>query len=173
MLSLNDETDYGLCFACGPRNNSGLQLQFQRDDKKVITSYTASESHQGFPEYLHGGIISTLLDEVMSRVSVLENQWTMTARMDVRFRQPVMTHQTVKAIGEKIGDRNGFFEALGRVYLPDGSIAAEATGTFAPVPNQTLSSMANDYPILASEWMVPKQQHASRSNKTSQHPSGT
>ena len=173
MISLNDETDSRLCFGCGPRNKSGLQLQFQRDDEKVITYYTASKYHQGFPNILHGGIISTLLDEVMSRVSVLENQWTMTARMDIRFRQPVMTHQTIKAIGEKIRDRGGFFEARGRIYLPDGSIAADGTGTFSPVSNQTLSSMANDYPILANEWMVPKQQHAPRSNKPTHHPSGT
>ena len=38
-LSLNDETDYGLCFACGPRNPSGMQLRFERDGDRVITAF--------------------------------------------------------------------------------------------------------------------------------------
>ena len=155
MLSLNDETDYGLCFACGPRNDCGLRLRFRRDGDRVTTKYTASDHHQGFPGYLHGGVITALLDEVMSRVSVLEGQWTMTARMDVRFRSPVMMEQTVTVAGEKVRDRGGFFEARGRVELPDGSVAADATGTYAPVPDQTLSEIAAGYPILAKEWMAP------------------
>jgi len=109
-LSLNDETDYGLCFACGPRNDCGLRLQFVREGDTVKTTYSPTEHLQGFPGYAHGGVIGTLLDEVMSRVSVLENRWTMTARMDVRFRRPVLTGQTVTAVGEKVRERRGFYE---------------------------------------------------------------
>ena len=153
-LSLNDETDYGLCFACGPRNQSGLRLTFERDGSTVRTEYTALEQHQGFPGYLHGGVIGALLDEVMSRVSVLDNRWTMTARMEVRFRRPVFTGQTVTAVGEKVGERRGFMEARGRVLLPDGTLAADAVGAFAPVSGDALTEMSAGYPKLGREWMV-------------------
>ena len=88
QLSLNDETDYGLCFACGPRNPSGLHLTFERQGDTVTTSFLGRQEHQGFPGYVHGGVITALLDEVMSRVFLLKNRWTMTARIDIRFRQP-------------------------------------------------------------------------------------
>ena len=86
-LPLNDETDYGLCFVCGPRNRSGLRLRFEREGGVVTTTFRGREEHQGFPGYVHGGVITALLDETMSRVSLLEDRWTMTARMEVRFRQ--------------------------------------------------------------------------------------
>ena len=152
-LSLNDETDYGLCFACGPRNLSGLQLRFQRDGDKVTTSFRARQEHQGFPGYVHGGVITALLDEVMSRVSLLENRWVMTARMDVRFRRPVMVDQSVTAVAERSRSRGGFVEARGHVELPDGGVAADASGTFAYVSDETLARMSAGYPRLASEWM--------------------
>ena len=120
----------------------------------VKTRYKAAGRHQGFPGYLHGGVIGALLDEVMSRVSVLENRWTMTARMEVRFRQPVLTGQTVTAVGEKVRERGGFMEARGRVLLPDGTVAADAVGAFAHVSGETLAKMSAGYPRLGREWMV-------------------
>ena len=153
-LSLNDDTDYGLCFACGPRNECGLRLEFERDGDSVTTSYTPPEHHQGFPGVLHGGVISALLDEVMSRVSIVEGRWTQTARMEVRYRLPIPLNATVTAVARKLKERRGFVEAEGRVLLADGSVAAEASGTFAPVSDETLAEMSAGYPRLSREWMV-------------------
>ena len=152
-LPLNDDTDYGLCFACGPRSPSGLRLKFERDGDRVVTSYKPRSEHQGFPGYLHGGVITALLDETMSRVSLLDGRWTMTARLDVRYRKPMYVGQTVRAFAEKKSERRGVVEAVGWVELPDGSTAAEATGTFVPVRDETLEGMSEGYPLLARTWM--------------------
>ncbi len=152
-LPLNDETDYGLCFACGPRNRSGLHLRFQRDGGTVTMSFQGREEHQGFPGYVHGGVITALLDEIMSRVSLLEDRWTITARMEVRFRRPVMLDQRVTAVAEKSDERRGFIEATGRVVLPDDSDAAVASGTFAFLSRESLAKMSAGHPGLASQWM--------------------
>ncbi len=154
-LSLNDDTDYGLCFACGPRSPAGLRLRFERDGDRVVTTYTPRSEHQGFPGYLHGGVISALLDETMSRVSLLDGRWTMTARIEVRYRRPIYVDQAIRAFAEKKSERRGVVEAVGWVALPDGSTAAEATGTFVPVRDEILASMSQGYPVLAQEWMRP------------------
>ena len=153
-LPLNDETDYGLCFSCGPRNSAGLQLKFEREGDTVTTTFQGREEHQGFPGYLHGGIISALLDEVMSRVSLLENRWTMTARMTVRFRRPITLDKQVTAFSRKTRAHGGFLEARGWVELPDGSVAADAEGKFAFLEPETLARMTEGYPVLAREWMA-------------------
>ena len=152
-LPLNDETDYGLCFACGPRNPSGLQLRFQRQGDRVTTAFEGRDEHQGFPGYVHGGVITALLDEVMSRVTLLEGRWAMTARMDVRFRAPVRVGETVMAVAEKTRVLRGFVEVRGRVEGADGTVAAEGTGTFAYLGDETLAEMSAGYPLLAKEWM--------------------
>ena len=152
-LSLNDETDYGLCFACGPRHPSGLKLRFERDGDTVRTTFQVTDVHQGFPGYVHGAIIGAVLDEVMSRVSVLENRWSMTARMDVRYREPVEIDQTVTAVGEKTGIRRGFFDTRGRLELSDGTVAAEAVATYGLLSAEALTRISKGYPGLARDWM--------------------
>lgn len=152
--ALNDETDYGLCFACGPRNPFGLRLRFERGGERVVTRFTAREEYQGFPGYLHGGVIVALLDEVMSRVSlVMDDRWTMTAGMDVRFRKPVLIGQEVTVVGEHIETKRQVVTARAEVLLPDGSAAAEATGKFVYVSTTALAKMGEGYPRLAQEWM--------------------
>jgi uncharacterized protein (TIGR00369 family) len=154
QLSLNDETDYGLCFACGPRNPWGLKLRFERDGDTVVSHFEATEEYQGFPGYLHGGVITALLDEVMSRVSlVLENRWTMTAGVDVRFRKPVFIGQEVTAVAEHVETNRRVVKSKAKVLLPDGTVAADATGKFVYVPETTLAQMTAGYPQLARDWM--------------------
>ena len=153
-LLLNDETDYGLCFACGPRNGPGLQLSFERDGDKVTTTFLVGEEYQGFQGYLHGGITSAILDEAMRRVSLLENRWTLSERLDVRFRHPILIGQKVRAVAEKRRVVRGFLEAQGRVELPNGRIAADAVGTYAFLGRETLDRMSAGYPGLAKEWMA-------------------
>lgn len=152
-LSLNDETDYGLCFACGPRNVCGLRLRFKQAGDTVTTRFRARKAHQGFPGYVHGGVISAILDEVMNRVVLLEGRWSMTARVEIRFRRPLKTHETALAIGEFVGKRRSFVETKGRVELECGAVVAEASGTFSLIPDADLAEMSEGFPKLAAEWM--------------------
>ena len=154
QLSLNDQTDYGLCFACGPRNPYGLKLHFERDGDRVVSKFTALEEYQGFPGYLHGGIITALLDEVMSRVSIVnQNRWSMTAGIDVHFRKPVFIGQEVTAVAEHLESNRRVVTAQAELVLPDGTVAAKATGRFFHVPQERLAEMTSDYPALARDWM--------------------
>ena len=154
QLSLNDQTDYGLCFACGPRNPYGLKLHFERDRDRIVSRFTALEEYQGFPGYLHGGIITALLDEVMSRVSIVnQNRWSMTAGIDVHFRKPVFIGQEVTAVAEHLESNRRVVTAQAELILPDGTVAAKATGRFFHVPQERLAEMTSDYPALARDWM--------------------
>ena len=153
-LPLNDASDYGLCFACGPRNDGGLQLTFRQDGDTVVTTYTALERHQGFPGFLHGAVITGLLDEVMSRVPVIEGRWGMSAKLDIRFRHPVRIGDVLTATARKDGGRGAIMRTSARVTLPDGRVAAEATATFALLSPNALADMAQDYPGLARTWRV-------------------
>ena len=77
----------------------------------------------------------------------------MTARMELRFRRPVMVGDEVTAVAERVREMRGFVEATGKVLLPDGDIAADATGTFKYLEDDTLRGMSAEYPRLAEEWM--------------------
>ena len=153
-LPLNDASDYGLCFACGPHNPGGLHLNFRQEGDTVVTTYTGMAHHQGFPGVIHGGVITGLLDEVMSRVPVLEGRWGMSAKLDVRFRLPIRVGDVLTATAQKDGGRGSIMRTSARITLPDGRVAAEATATFALLPPDVLADMAQDYPELAKTWRV-------------------
>ena len=110
--------------------------------------------HQGFPGVIHGAVITGLLDEVMSRVPVLEGRWGMSAKLDVRFRLPIRVGDVLTATAQKDGGRGGIMRTSARITLPDGRVAAEATATFALLPPDALAEMAQDYPGLAKTWRV-------------------
>ena len=153
-IPLNDASDYGLCFACGPRNDSGLHLTFHREGDTVVTTYTGAGRHQGFPGFVHGGVITALLDEVMSRVPVIEGRWGMSAKLDVRFRLPVRVDDALTATARKDGGRGNIMRIKSWVTLSDGRVAAEAVGAYALLSPDALADMAQDYPELARTWLV-------------------
>jgi hypothetical protein len=53
-----------MCFVCGIDNPIGLHLSFYTDDEgRCVARFRPRPEHQGYPGHLHGGLISTLLDE--------------------------------------------------------------------------------------------------------------
>ncbi|MCX8213626.1 MAG: hypothetical protein OTJ97_03835, partial [SAR202 cluster bacterium] len=61
--------------------------------------------------------------------------------------------EEVTAVAERVREMRGFVEASGRVLLPNGDIAADGTGTFKYLGDDTLRGMSAEYPLLAEEWM--------------------
>ena len=52
------------CFGCGPDHPFGFRLQFVQADDEVVCQFTPGERYQGPPGVMHGGLVSTLVDEV-------------------------------------------------------------------------------------------------------------
>lgn len=64
-LSLQEQyAPKSICYGCGPANPHGLQLasHVDRENHRVIATFTPAPYHHAFPDTLNGGIIGTLLD---------------------------------------------------------------------------------------------------------------
>src|SRR5664280_1144529 len=83
QIPLND-----WCFACGRQNPCGLKLEFEEQADTYVTHFTGGPQHQGYDGIMHGGIISTLLDEVMARYIYAKGMNAVTARLEVRYVKP-------------------------------------------------------------------------------------
>lgn len=83
------------CFGCAPGNPVGLHMEFYEDSDDIVSFWRPVSHCQGWVDTLHGGIISTLMDETAGWVVSRKLQTTgVTSRLDVRFRKPVMTTET-------------------------------------------------------------------------------
>ena len=97
-----------MCFVCGLENPAGLCLHFYDDGKETVWSdFVIAPAHQGFPGVVHGGICAAILDEVGCRSMMIgaPDRFGMTAKMELRYRQPVPQGVPLKAIGRLVKDR--------------------------------------------------------------------
>src|SRR6185436_2207270 len=53
------------CFVCGESNSAGLNLRFETDGRIVQAHFVPRLEHVGFKATVHGGLIATVLDEIM------------------------------------------------------------------------------------------------------------
>lgn len=118
-----------MCFGCGRDNPMGLHLHFRTDENGCYTSFVPQPVHQSYDGRMHGGLISTLLDETMGNYPYMhEHKVAYTARLEVRFRQPVRIGERIRVI-TKVKRRKGqLLEMTGQVVREDGTVAAEADG---------------------------------------------
>lgn len=85
------------CFACGTSNEAGLGMALYRVGDRVYADYSVPRRFRGLSKTTHGGIITTLLDEVVvSGVSHLAREMCVTTEMTVRFKKPVLLEQLVQ-----------------------------------------------------------------------------
>jgi acyl-CoA thioesterase FadM len=59
----------------------------------------------------------------------------MTAKLDVRFKKPVPIGEKLRVVGEITRRENRLLEGQGKIWLADGTVAAEATGVFIRIPD--------------------------------------
>jgi acyl-coenzyme A thioesterase PaaI-like protein len=92
-LPLNDD---GMCFGCGKHNPIGLRLTFWWEGDTYFTKYTPERVHQGWAGRTHGGMLSLVLDEMLSRAALERHglDWV-TAEMTVRLRKPAPVGRTL------------------------------------------------------------------------------
>ena len=122
---------YGNCFVCGKNNPGGLQLSFDLDkDRQTLqTTFIGSPTFQGWDGIVHGGMISTLLDEVMAKLAYELGYQAVTVTLEIRFKNPAPILEPLRVHGEitEVGKR--FIKARGRVIKRDGTILAEGKST--------------------------------------------
>jgi uncharacterized protein (TIGR00369 family) len=125
--------DDGHCFACGPKNPIGLKLKFVFDGETLKTDFTPKKEHQGYFNIVHGGIITTLLDEVMVQLAIYMEMPAVTAQMDIRLKKPLEVGGKVTVIAEMLKETRKTFESYAKVITEDGVIVADSRGKLVKV----------------------------------------
>lgn len=125
------------CFGCGQANAAGLHLEFQlTPEDGVVCATTVSDSYEGPPGYLHGGIIATLLDESMSKAVRARGVVAMTRHMAVDYRGPVRSGSAIRLEGRVVRAEGRKHWAEAAVHDAEGRVLAKAEGLFVEISAQ-------------------------------------
>ena len=131
-----------MCFVCGLENPIGLKASFYEDeDSHVTATWTPGEEHQGYPGLLHGGIAAALLDEALGRTVIGRDLWLVTAKMEIRYRNPIPIGEPLIVVAELTRVRSRIVEARGELRLSDGRIGAEANAVYVRLPEERKEAM--------------------------------
>jgi uncharacterized protein (TIGR00369 family) len=121
------------CFGCSPINPHGLQMSFSGNGTAVTSRVLVPAHMCGWNRLVHGGILSVILDEIMSW-SVLHvfKKIVLTKSMTVDFLRPASISEALLAKGTpvRIIGRNEVL-VKGEIYDSNENLCAEATGNFA------------------------------------------
>jgi uncharacterized protein (TIGR00369 family) len=118
------------CFACGTTNPIGMGLHIEFGPGTARTRWTVGHDYVGWSDKAHGGIIATLLDEVMAWAPSSFDSWAVTAEMTVRFRSPATPGEELVAEGRVVDRRRRIYEVRGEVRTADGRLVAEGSGRY-------------------------------------------
>ena len=130
--------DYGRCFACGKANPRGLRLPIVEKPDGVELEYVVPEDFAGWQGIVHGGIVATILDELLAYACNQSDRSMLTAEMTVRYRKPVRTGQTIHGIGRITEDRGRLILAEARLFDDSGTLLAEAAGKMMRVSDASV-----------------------------------
>jgi len=134
------------CFVCGAHNPHGLRLRFRRDGDEVRADFTPQPQHAGFRGIVHGGILSTVLDETMFWASAsVKKQFCLAAELNVRFIHKVTVGQKLICVAKLTADRGRLWESAAELRDEQGTVYARATCKQVPMPLAAMKDAALDF----------------------------
>ena len=139
------------CFACGELNEHGLQLALHADANGCWTELTLAERFQGWEDVAHGGIVATLLDEVMAWSVIGRGTWGVTARLNLAFKRPIPIGRAIRAEGWVTNDRRRTVHTAGHILDASTSeVLATGEGVFVAAPPDQLEILKARYRLRPS-----------------------
>lgn len=131
------------CFACGTANPIGLKLEFYRSEEQICSDITLGRNHVGWENIAHGGIISTMLDELMSwAVLYFKRKFFLTRKMQVKYIRPVIVEKPLTIKGSILDDTNSRkLKAKSELFDEQGNLLSKGSGEFILLSKEELTSV--------------------------------
>ncbi|HXN98414.1 MAG TPA: PaaI family thioesterase [Candidatus Acidoferrales bacterium] len=123
------------CFGCGGANARGMKLTFEQDDstKRIRGAFKLGAEYQGGPGFIHGGIIATVLDEAMGKVSRFRGVRAVTAELVVEYLKPVSVDAPLVIEAYEVEKTGRNLHYVGEIRNQAGDLLARGRGRFVVI----------------------------------------
>lgn len=150
---IREEGNSKNCIVCGLANPIGLKAAFyETENNEVVAVFTPHYLVQSYPNRMHGGMITAILDEAIGRAISIGHDstvWGVTMELTTKYHRPVPLDVELKAVGRVTEHiRSNVFKGTGELLLPDGRVAASATGIYMIMDGSKICD--NDF--FENEW---------------------
>jgi acyl-coenzyme A thioesterase PaaI-like protein len=123
--------DANRCFVCGPNNPRGLNITYRMDGDVCRATFIPGQHHVGYDDMAHGGILYSVLDDVMANWLFLQGVRAHTAKCEIRYRAAVPIGTELRLEGRLIKRKGRMAILEGQVCrAEDGKAVADAQASF-------------------------------------------
>ena len=131
---IKKQNNSDMCIVCGLESDASLKTRFYELENGFLVGITTPlDIHQSYPNRMHGGMITSLLDEVLGRavqVGKGEDIWAVTGELTTKFRKPVPLNEPIKCVAKITRENAKFYIAEGFIENEKGELLAQAKGTY-------------------------------------------
>jgi acyl-coenzyme A thioesterase PaaI-like protein len=131
-----------MCYGCGIENEHGLHMEFRSEGDRTVCDFTPIDFHQGYPGRMHGGIVSTMIDEAMGWAVYHSKKWGTTARLAIRYRRPVQLDSRLRVEAWITNERHRLIELRAEVRDESGALLADSEGTYMLLDPRTAAMLS-------------------------------
>lgn len=148
--------DHYDCFGCCPDNPIGVRMEFFEDGNDIVSFWKPTTHYQGWIDTLHGGVQSTLLDEICGWVVFRKLQTSgVTSKLEVRYHKSIMTTESMITLrAHLVWKRMGMANIEATIYNEKGEVCTEANATYFTFPQDKAKEMGFTTCELEDEQML-------------------
>jgi acyl-coenzyme A thioesterase PaaI-like protein len=118
------------CFGCSPTHPIGFHLRFARRGDEVVTRFVPDQRHQGPPGVMHGGLVTTLADEIAAwTIVAMKGRFGFTVALEARLSKAVRVGVEVEGRGRIEGETSRFTKIAVELWQA-GAVCLRGTFTF-------------------------------------------
>jgi len=133
------------CMICGIKNPFSPKMKFyicEGEPKFLIGVINGDDCHQGYPNRMHGGIISAALDETLGRAIQIDetDSWGVTVELKVMFRKPVPLHEDLYCITSIDSVNSRMFSGTAKLVDRKGVVLATAEGKYIRLSAEVIAA---------------------------------
>ena len=130
-------------YVCGQDNPIGLKIKVFEESGKVYAEFLPMENHQGYKGIVHGGILFSIMDEVMSRAAMIAvNSLTLTVEINIKYRKKAVMGKKILFSAKMLKKSGKIIETEGKAFYENDKIIAEAKGKFFITPAKMKEELA-------------------------------
>jgi acyl-coenzyme A thioesterase PaaI-like protein len=115
------------CICCGEKNHLGFQMKFRYEDEKLCSEVIIPKEFQGFANVVHGGMLGTVLDEMMVNLYWLKGIRVVSVEYQIRLKSPCPVNQTIFLSAWKVDIKKNVYFSASQACLKNGILVATGT----------------------------------------------
>lgn len=150
---MKKQNNSSMCFVCGMDNEASLRTKYyELENKSILGLFHGGKVHQSYPERMHGGIITALLDETIGRAIQINdiNTFGVTVELTVKYLKPVPLDETLYCVGKITDSRKVLFYGEGYISNTKGEILARCNAKYM---KQDVNKIVSGDHFIKEQWI--------------------